>query len=428
MFNHHWTRIPEDRFPLAERAARRFLAAGVALYALAIIGAITTAPYALGLAIAAAAMSAGYALIFYEHRETLGCSPRTSPCLPHRMLTRYSLSLNAVWVNIGVLFFVAFNEPFAGDPVGYVIAVPPFVVLGFTLIHTGSRVRVPGPPCCPACDYPAEGLNFPTNCPECAHRLASPDDCEHTAAERRPQRLAAGAAILLSVVALLVTAVAAPSSIYQTLPINARLAMAPTTPAFNTINLASLTPDQTARLTDRILDARTTTSEFAIQDQLAWLGQRFVDGHLTPEQAERFATEGNRIEIHADPIRRVGATMAITLTGQPPAHHHMNPSFYYFTRGFSINNAPPTGADPHKAHFAMSLHHTLAKDSTSAPFTSLTPDTPSPLHIRIDLIAVTTPRGAIPTITRHDDGTYTITPEPLTTHERTIETTIHIAP
>ncbi len=188
--------------------------------------------------------------------------------------------------------------------------------------------------------------------------------------------------------------------------------------AFGSV-VGTLTPDEYGRMADRLLDARPTADRWRFGRQLAWLGAEHTAGRLSPQQSDRFAADGYRFEIVADPVRRVGVPLKIGLTGDAPAYDPMTASFWFFTRGFKIDGRP------------LELDHTnpyLATTLEAGPrgTVAFTPDRPGPVRVSAEILAVSLPAMTTPSATWDPDQGWQITPPPLTTHTFQAETTLTI--
>jgi hypothetical protein len=313
------------------------------------------------------------------------------------------------------------------DAPGFVLLFMPCIGVALTLLTASSFSFVLSPPSCPACHYPLEGLDFPLPCPECGRPIESARDALTCRKLRKPGlRLAGVACFVLPLLGSTVFS-ANPGLITTRLPRPARLALAPTDTAAFTSVVQNLTPEERDRLITRILDARTHDNMWLMYDQLAWLGNEHAQSRLTPEQAGRFASEPMRFAIQADPVRRVGLPIRLYLTADTPPAINSPTHFHYFTRGFEIDGSM-LPIEPPRPFPTLALQATHAANADQlVPLTTFTPDHPGQVIIRIHIIAVTT-TSPTPTITWHDDQSFTITPQPFTTHIISAETTLEIAP
>lgn len=304
------------------------------------------------------------------------------------------------------------------------VAIP----LGLTLFAAANSSFIITPPSCAECRYPLEGLAFPATCPECAHTAPTRADAVTDRQVHQRKLKAAGIACFAFLLIPLSMPPGVPRVVAASLPANAQLALASTeVAAFNELIHRGLTTDEHRRLADALLDIRDTDDTWQSYQQLDWLGQEHAAGRLTPEQSDRFATDGYHFEITTDTTPRVGVPVSITLAGDCPANPLATCQFAYFVGGFDINGTMhPVTLD--QAFAAYGLKARGARGYTT-PITVYTPAQPGPLTVRTRIIAITfTSNPPVPAITWHDDDTYTITPPPLTTHEFTAQTTLEVQP
>ncbi len=424
-------RTPTEPTPLTPaQAARlrtlniRVLATSAALY-LAVI-ALTFTPWPiwiiLPLTIAAYTPSA---FQFTRFRKTLGLT-RTQALIPE--YPRNLLHTGAI-MSYSMIAGLCAMVLWIGEASTFMLFLMPCIGAALTMLNASNFSFVWLPPSCPACHYPLEGLTYPLPCPECGRKVQSRSQA--ITSRKLSKRGLRVAGIVCFAIPLLSSTVfsANPGLITTRLPRPARLALAPTDKAaFNSI-VATLTPEERDRLITRILDTLTHDNKWLMYDQLVWLSAEHALGNLSPEQADRFASESLRFEIQTDPIHRVGLPMRITITGQtPPAIYNPSSHFIYFTRGFEIKGVMHAiDSARHFSQLTLQASGTSRESDRLIPIITYTPDQPGPLTIRTRIIAITTTSPS-PTITWHTDGTYTITPPPLTTHEMTAETTLQVTP
>lgn len=398
---------------------RLLFASGVVYLAIA---ALTIAPWpAWIIAPIAIAAYTPLAVQFIRFRTTLGLKSTQPliPAYPRNLLHTGAFMSFAMLAGIAASLLLVPHIP------GSILLIIPCIGAALTMLNASNSSFIRSPPACPACGYPLEGLTYPLPCPECGLRIGSKSEAVTSRKLSKPGLRVAGVACM--VLPLLAGSFLSvnPGLITTRLPHSARLALAPTDPAaFNTV-VPNLTPEQRDRLITRILDASTTDDVWLMDTQLSWLAGELAANRLSPGQSDRFAIGRFRFEITADPIRRVGLPMRIWLTGDALPTNTTPVIFQYFTRGFEINDElSPAPDHPFLTSTLGAIHEIVAR---SVPLTTHTPETTGPLGVRIRIIAITTTNFAS-TITWHDDGTYTITPEPLTTHELTAETTLTVAP
>lgn len=377
-----------------------------------------------------------YAVMYFLLRRlqrTFGVARKKPliPPYPHSLLT------NGAFISFGALVGGLAFQLFAGGGTDtFIFILVPVFTLGITLLGASNLSFVITPPSCQKCRYPLEGMTFPAACPECAHTAEKRSDAVTFHKVRKPQLKAAGIACFLVVLIPILMPPGIPSVVAARLPAGAQLALAPTeVTAFNEVIQRGLTPDEHRRLADALLDIRNGEDTWGSNTQLEWLSAEHAAGRLTPEQSERFATDGYRFEIITNTPPRVGQPMMISLSGNAPRSYSHDSMLLYATPGFDLNTHLPL-ADPGKFYGAHSLDNEW-RDRTDPntganffnPIVTHTPEAPGPLTVRARIIAITfTGAPPMPTITWHDDNTYTITPLPLTTHEFTAETTLQVEP
>lgn len=408
-----------------------------AYYALMAVLAFTRPHWGVLIVLMVVAGASPLYLLFRLNRRTLGLTKTELPALPFPLAFYHTLATYAGFAIFLSFLFVPIMI-YGPHPLLIMLLAGP---LALALVHHGNKARELGELCCPGCNYPAAGLTFPTRCPECARPLEALDTACTMPKAHRPAFTWAGRLLGVGAIVLTLIMLARPGPILGALPRPVLLALAATSEdAFGRLNTAALTPDERDALIGRVLDARPRARALSQMNQLGWVGTQLVAGSLSAGQADRFASEGYRLGImhRGDPA--VGDEIEISLTGGPPPHGVGTVLFNYYFAGFEINNqAAPARADSAwMASFlgsAWDERNRLHADPkmggpTVVPMLLHRPTVPGPLHIRARIIAVTTPvfGGLLSKITWHDDGSYTITPEPLTTHELTAETTITINP
>lgn len=321
----------------------------------------------------------------------------------------------------------------------------PMIAAGLALLFCGLFASRPGPPACPHCQYPLTGLALPTPCPECAHPLTT-NDRAHPSAKRDIHlgTIQSGGICFCLGVMFIFLMLGATDTIYRALPgpIH-RLLAASEVPALRTLDTTTLTPDQRETLANRILRERARRKDpVEISDQVDWLAKEIAAGTLDPAFTHRYGFEGFTLRlIHDTPIRP-NEPIRVSIAGTPPYDSAYGIDIRYFFAGFEIDHAEPIARETrddspqtlrttleqrdreadHRRQIGMSINevptHTL----------TITPSTPTHIRARIIVFAIPRPWTSAPTITWHDDGSYTITPDPLTTHELTTETTLQVNP
>lgn len=429
--------IPPDR----QQALRRTLLWEYALAALVYTAGWTLflarPPFVvIGLAtIAALALNAAAAT--HTARRTLRLRFRQLPLLPYPLSLHYQIARSAEFCSLFALMHAGMygqSKALSGLGLTMLLLTPP-AAIGFALLIAGFNTREPSPPCCPRCAYPSETHVFPAMCPECAHPLPSAAATTTTPRIRRPGLGWAGATIASLCMILYFGSILNQSAALAILPLQTRLGLAATDcSVFKSINPATLTPPQRDRLIDDILAARPSRSRYEIIDQLEWVAMELQLGRLTQTQSDTFAADGIQLAITTDPPEpKLNQPLTISLTGEfPTLPQTINA--HYFLAEITINGQPvlthlPTPFDPDDlAQDWLNRHHRAERGEYKQPTTTGTPTTADPLRIQARIITILAPNTAIPAITWHTDGTCTITPAPLTTHERTAETTLRVAP
>lgn len=427
--------IPPDRQQALRRALVWSLTASTLIYLtgwtlflarphLAVIGLAVTAALALN---ATAAV--------YTSRRVLRLRFRQHPALPYPLSFRYQLAGSAAYCSIFAMVHAGLytlSPGLSGIALGMLVTAPP-MALGLALLFTGLNAREPSVPCCPRCAYPADTIVFPAMCPECALPLPSFAATTTTPHIRRPLHAWAGASICTISLIFFASAMFKPSTTLSALPIEARIRLAARDKAvFRAIDTTTLPPDRRDRLIDAILAARPEQPTYALRDQLEWVAMELQLGRLTPAQSDTFATDGFRLRITIDPAKP-GRDLPLTLSlaaDVPALPYTINAK--YFLAELTVNGQAvlTPGPDPFDTDdLAMdwpNRQHLAERTEYRQPTAPFTPTTTNPLHVRARIINILTSTTATPTITRHPDGTYTITPPPLTTHEHTAETTITV--
>ncbi len=323
----------------------------------------------------------------------------------------------------------------------------PMIAAGLALLFCGLFASRPGPPACPNCRYPLTGLTLPTPCPECAHPLTN-DNRAHRSAKRDIHlgTIQSGGILFCLGMMFIFLMLGATDTIYRALPGPLhRLLAASEVPALRTLDTTTLTPSQRETLASRILRERARREHpIEISDQIDWLAEEIAAGSLDPSFNDRYAFDGFTLRlIHDTPIR-AGEPFRVSIAGTPPLYSPNGIDVGYFFAGFEIDHADPI-ARGKRDYPPETLRTTLEQRDREADrrrqismsinevpthTLTITPPTPTPTHIRARIIVFVIPRPwtSAPTITWHDDGTYTITPTPLTTHELTAETTIEVTP
>lgn len=427
------TLIPEAFQPWIRRAIRDGFVIASCIYLTAWTMLLTNAPTALRVTVLVLAVSI---VIFRGHRtrRSLGLSITQHLILPRPLNRHYEASRIATGLSLFGLFQTVFDAPVRSlGAATAVLAALPCVMVGLWLIRIGSSVREATPPSCPRCLYPVADLPFPLTCPECAEHMASSADAVTTPLVKRPVLTWAGYAACALSLMIYVSILIRPGGMLAAMPLPARLALAPTdAKAFATINTAALSAEERDRLIARILDARANGSTLRMHRQLGWLGDELIAGNLTDAQAHRLTREHWDIAITTDRPLRSAQTAYLTLSGQPPAHHPRMLSYRYATLGFEIDAETIPRIDNFHASFpASSLRQHLSDHNAARgekPLLRIRPAQPGTMQARIRIIRFVTPADTPHTVVWNPDGSCTITPPPLDTHEIMLETTLTITP
>lgn len=370
------------------------------------------------------------------YARNLELLPGQRPVLPYPLSLQHMLGIQTTFLALFPLIYMSFE--FRSNALAALLFLP-LMSIGFSLIAVGTGAREPSDPCCPRCAYPTDSLAFPAMCPECAHPLPTAAAATTTPVIRRPRLIWLGITMLLVCVGTGYITIVHRGALMNALPRPALLALAlQSDDAFESLMLTTLTPTERDDLIDRILDARPTGERHQLHHQLGWLAEQLESGLLTTAQADRFATEGYSLELVTRTSPVAPESVEVYLTGVTPLHDY-GTRFKYFFGGFRADHQPPVLRanrvwDTDKFDFDwLQIGHAADRytgvDSYDVPFATLRLGRGAHT-IRARVIAVTISRFSVVahTITWHDDGSYTITPPPLTAHELTAETTITIAP
>tara|TARA_R110000782_G_scaffold245743_2_gene332444 strand:- start:5110 stop:6405 length:1296 start_codon:yes stop_codon:yes gene_type:complete len=355
----------------------------------------------------------------------------------HRVVLPYPLSYRYI-IALGSAGLMMYAPTFAlgSSPAINVYLALPFLALGGFLVLLPIKSRELVEPGCPKCRYDATALNFPARCPECGHPMSSIADASVVAHVPRPNLIWIGIVLLLVGAGIVKFVPLQRQHIVTLLPQRWRIDAAPRDQdAFATLKTTTLSASQHARLVDGILDQRARTQYFRINSQLSWVAGELVNGRLSAQQTERFINEDTRPELTIQVQARVGQSLPMSFLIQAPHTGIGDVMRWYFVRSLTLGDEtlvrrettprlPARMIPPARSLFAT--REVLFQDPQ--PFHTAVPTTPGPTTARVDAILITMPGYTTPTITWHDDNTYTITPEPLTTHEVTAETTIEVTP
>lgn len=358
-------------------------------------------------------------------RTELGLTRQDPLIPPYPAVVRHCLATAAPSVTGGVIMY----DLLIGDGpdafmLCFLLGVGPAIALWWA-----SQISfVPTPPSCPACGYALSGLAYPLTCPECAAPVASEREaltCRRVHARRF--RAAAVACVLLPM-AFATTLLFRPGIVTARLPRPARMALAASdTAAFHSL-LGDLTPDERARLADRLLAARPRSDQWELTDQLEWLGAELAAGRLSSEQADRFASDGWRFEIASDQAGRVGRPMTIGIIGETPMFSDFTATLWYLTRGIEIDGRlfeiPP---QPRRKASLATPATRLAEAAPLLPVVSYTPQRPGTVYVTAEILAFSVPGIAQPSAIWDPDEGWKIEPPPLTAHSFQAEAALTIS-
>ncbi len=427
--------IPPEHHPHFRRVANRLVATGVVFYLLCLLLIPFRLPFwAIYIIMFLAMTSLGTCtMIPWGWWRSFGWVRGRRIVLPYPLSHRY-LTAGGV---AGIMCIAPLWALGPSPSISLFIALP-FLAFGAYLVFLAFKGRELIPPACPKCRYDATALVFPTPCPECGHPMLSLADASVVGHVRRPKLAWIGAAsILLGIIAVKAIPLQR-SHMVALLPQPWRVAFAShDRDAFATLDTGTLTGAQHARLVDAILDRRRTAESFRLGTQIDWVAALLADGMLTPEQAERFVNEGARPELRTLAEAAVGRPLPMIYLVETPRIGYRPISRRYFIRSLTLADQPLLHHDttlhsPNHVFKPISGFWLFGAGSIQfpppTPFHTATPTTPGPATARIETILITVPSGVAPTITWHADGSYTITPEPLTLHEHTTETPLTIAP
>jgi hypothetical protein len=362
--------------------------------------------------------------------RSLGMTRDHRAILPDPLSVRYTIS--------PALAGFSFMMPiwaFDNNPNLPLILAMPFLATGAMLALHSVFGREIGPPACPQCGYDIAGLDFPTPCPECGRNLLSIADATVITRVRRPNRIAAGIILFLIGIAIANLLPLERVHVVALLPLETRLKFAPgDRDAFETVANATLTEPQRQTLADAILDRRREGKPYRITPQIEWLADQFADQSLTPEQVQRFILEGTDPRLLAESPARVGQPIPLVFAIDTGRSRIGPVGRMYFIRSLTagdqtlFQNRTTLGVPAYIFEPVSSRLPASIALLPPRPFHTYTPSISGPTTIRLETIVITTLGNAAPTITWHDDHTYTITPPPRTPPELTAETTLQVTP
>lgn len=433
---HDHVSIPEALHPWLRRSISVSLILAACTYAISWILLLTTSPTSVR--VAALILAAPVMVIHSERtRRTLDLLIFQHPVLPHPLNRSYALArVASAFALFGVLQTIVQDPGRTTGPATAMIIAVPLLIAGTALIRFGSFLREVTPPSCPNCFYPVADLPFPLTCPECARHMPSPADAVTTPLIKRPALTRTGIALFALGIIVWFAILIRPGGMLAAMPLPARLALAPTdSKAFATINTAALSTEERGRLITRILDAGAHGSTFRMYRQLAWLADELIAGNLTEQQARRVTRDAWSVAITTDRPLLANQNANITLDGRAPAHNPQKLTYLYATQGFEIEpDQSFARLDNFRAAFpAQQLAEPIRFGSDSShiihkPYLRIRPTQPGPVPVRATLIAFVLPANTPHTIVWNPDGSCTITPTPLDSHEIILETTLTVTP
>jgi hypothetical protein len=426
-----------DHLARARRAAAAMIACVALAYATIVVGFFHALPMTTRI-YAPMPFVIGFWIVLTRFLKSFRLPRHAYPLLPHPhpLILFVCLALITVTPFVGIL-----AHPFLPTTAYIGMITAPLVAAGCTAAAYGlfgSRITDPA---CPKCAYPIAGLDLPTPCPECAHPLEPAHAARHAAIRTtRPGVVwSGGAAIAAGLLAAFVIR-NAPAAFYAAVPDPLhRLLASIDAEALRALNTNALTPAQRALLADRVLDARADRDDpIEVSDQLDWVAGEIALGRLGRDQTDRYAFEGFTLRIIHDAPVRAGEPFRVSIAGNPPYYSPQGPRVSYFFAGFTTDagdaiarearDFPLYMFDSSLEHRDRSAESRVEKNITPLPFPTHTLTIDRPTRVRARIVLCVLPWTTIPTITWHDDGTYTITPEPITTHELTAEATLTIEP
>ncbi|MCC5823755.1 MAG: hypothetical protein LAT64_14120 [Phycisphaerales bacterium] len=381
----------------------------------------------------------GFYVFHSLHTRSLRLPKDESPLLPDPFPLIF-------FMGVGLMTLMPFiaipADPFMPTTAYTALIGVPLIAAGIVAIAYGLFGRRAIEPACPNCDYPLAGLSLPTPCPECAHPL-EPADADRQSAARttRPRVLWSGAGSIAAGLLFIFLIRNAPDAFYRALPGPAhRLLASIESEALRTLDTDALNPTQRARLADRILRERARRKQpIEINDQVDWFAHEIAAGNLDSTFTDRYAFDGFDLRIIHDTPVPAGEPFRVSIAGAPP-FYSPDIDVRYFFAGFEFDANGPVaratrdyplyGFDTTLEQRDRNAQRYRESNLTPLPYPThtLAIDRPTRVRARIIVFVIPHPWTAAPTITWHDDGTYTITPEPLTTHELSAETTIHPSP
>jgi len=324
-----------------------------------------------------------------------------------------------------------------------VLAMPVFLI-GVTLVKS-SRLREPGPPSCPKCAYPVDPPEFPAMCSECAAPMPTLDAATLMPRVYRPWFLWSGVGLIVASVALFYGVMFKPPALVGVLPRPARLALAARDhKTFETFDLTKLSPAERDRLTGRILSVRDSDEIAYLHPQLTWIGGRLLADELDADQVERFIV--GTAELGVLTRSRDDGRTEILIHAETPEQSWRTVQTTYFFGGFEFDPVPEgysilgaiarseSGLDWRSLGYTFDerdrheVKYPALATANDAPILTPIIREPTRVRARVVFVAVPAKTSPAPTIAWHDDGTWTVTPQPLAAFELTAERMIEPEP
>ncbi|MCC5823754.1 MAG: hypothetical protein LAT64_14125 [Phycisphaerales bacterium] len=362
--------------------------------------------------------------------------------LPHRRdglhvfpypMNLQSSTLHTLIGTMPVMIIVA--NPVMPGMVVFAMVGLPLIAAGVMVIYEAETGREPRPLSCPRCAYPVEDLSFPMMCPECAHPL--PTASAATATPRVRHRRATGLGVLMILLALLVSGAqfVTPSGFRVPLPRAMLLHNAPTEAhAMEALDTDRLSDAERTNLAARIIDAWESGRGIPPRRQMDWVAEQILTERLPNDIVERFAFS----DLGLDIIHRPASEPLTEISVQARADRRRTSAVdrLYFFAGFEIDgHGKALERSGQRRQILDIANNWTIRDrirqqrnpptGTPLPYPSATVHLTEPqTRVRAKVIVVLHDAARLPSITWHDDGSYTITPEPITVREFVAERVI----
>lgn len=410
---------------------RRFVEAGV--YALITLAIVLVIPRFLhqGVAIGALVVVFFYAVVMHRRGKTrmrqsltaLGCDSSAKPVIPYPLSLWHRCSeIAQITPVVGAPFLM--GEPLLRT-IGILFYVPA-VGLGAALYTHGMSGREPTDPSCGKCRYPIDPGTLPTVCPECAAKLTSRSHLTTVPVVRRPSWTIAGGLLFVLGMSVMHITIFGAGRFAATLPRPAQLALAASDgDVFEQLDTTALSPAERDRLVQGIIDAAANERTYRIHPQLEWIAGEIAAGNVPPEQAESLVFAQATLAIIDREITVAQSTAReVSIRLDLPRLTRLHPE--YFIQTFPGEPLPQAidPATPYAETWRLGMSFAdrdlyEQRSDTPANFRVptfiLPPNQPAAIKARIVVYVRGTNTPAMTsTITWHDNGTYTITPPPVT--------------